>query len=80
MRQRQPSATELDFLDQIAGITGVGWTASLLGYLMTVIGYGNSIISRLVVEPRSLLYVGSTLFVVTLGLDRVQRMISFQEQ
>ena len=79
MRQLQTSASEFEFLDQIAGITGVGWTASVLGYLMTVIGYGNSVISRLVVEPRSLLYVGSVLFLVTLGLDRLQRMVALPE-
>lgn len=74
------STSETDYVDQIAGITGLGWTASLLGYLITVIGYGNSVISRLVVEPRSLLYVGSLLLVVTLGLDRFQRLLTEKER
>ena len=55
-----------DTLDQVAGVTGVGWTASLLGYLSTMVGYGNS----LVTNPQSLLYLGGVLFVATLGLDR----------
>ncbi len=76
----QPSTSETEFVDQIAGITGLGWTASLLGYLITVIGYGNSVVSRLVVDPRSLLYVGTILFVVTLGLDRFQRLLTEQER
>ena len=76
----QPSTSETEFVDQIGGITGLGWTASLLGYLITVIGYGNSVVSRLVVDPRSLLYVGTILFVVTLGLDRFQRLLTEQER
>lgn len=72
----QPSPSETDLVDQIAGITGLAWTGSLLGYLITVIGYGNSVISRLVVEPRSLLYVGTILFAVTLGLDRLQETLT----
>ncbi|WP_418280351.1 hypothetical protein [Halorubrum sp. DTA98] len=72
----QVSAPDTELVDQIAGITGLGWTASLLGYAISVIGYGNSVIGRLVVEPRSLLYVGTVLFVVTLGLDRFQRTLT----
>lgn len=74
------SPSETDLVDQIAGITGLGWTASLLGYLITVVGYGNSVISRLVVDPRSLLYVGSVLLVVTVGLDRFQRTLTEQDR
>ncbi|WP_123620400.1 hypothetical protein [Halorubrum sp. CSM-61] len=61
-----------DLLNQLTGLTGMGWTASVLGYLSTVIGYGNSLISRLVAEPQSLLYVGGSFFLLTLGLDRLQ--------
>jgi hypothetical protein len=61
-----------DTLDQVAGVTGVGWTASLLGYLSTMVGYGNS----LVTNPQSLLYLGGVLFVATLGLDRLRATLA----
>lgn len=64
--------TETDLLNQLTGLTGLGWTASVLGYLSTVIGYGNGLLTRLVVEPQSLLYVGGSFFLLTLGLDRLQ--------
>ena len=64
--------TDKDLLNQLTGLTGLGWTASVLGYLSSVIGYGNGVIGRLVAEPQSLLYVGGSLFVITLGLDRLQ--------
>lgn len=76
----QTSTSEIELVDQIAGITGLGWTASLLGYAITVIGYGNSVVSRLVADPQSLLYVGTVLFLVTIGLDRFQRLLTEQEQ
>jgi len=63
-------------LDQIAGLTGIGWTTSLLGYLSTTIGYG----SALVTNPQSLLYLGGVLFVATLGLDRLKAALSDREQ
>jgi len=58
-------------LNQLAGITGLGWTASILGYLGTVLGYGNGLVSRLITEPYSLLFVGLAFFLATLGLDRL---------
>ncbi|WP_435097213.1 hypothetical protein [Halorubrum sp. N11] len=64
-----------DLLNQLTGLTGLGWTASVLGYLSTVIGYGNGLLSRLVVEPQSLLYVGGSFFLLTLGLDRLQTKV-----
>lgn len=67
---------DVDLLDQLAGLTGLGWTASILGYLGTVVGYGNGLLARLVVEPQSLLYVGGTLFVATVGLDRLRKALS----
>jgi hypothetical protein len=66
-------------LDQLAGLTGLGWTASVLGYLGSVIGFGNSIISRLVADPISLLYLGGVLLVATVGLDRLQNSLSIDE-
>jgi hypothetical protein len=56
-----------DSLDQLAGVTGFGWTASLLGYVSSTIGYSTA----LVTNPQSLLYLGGVLFVATLGLDRL---------
>lgn len=64
--------TDKDLLNQLTGLTGIGWTASVLGYLSTVIGYGNGLISRLATEPQSLLYVGGSFFLLTLGLERLQ--------
>lgn len=60
-----------DVLNQLAGITGLGWTTSVLGFLSTVVASGNSIVSRLVADPQSLLYVGAVFFVATVGLDRL---------
>lgn len=59
--------------EQLAGVTGLGWTTSTLGFLGTVLGYGNSVVSRLATEPSSLLYVGFVCFLATLGLDRVAK-------
>lgn len=61
-----------DVLDQAAGITGLGWTGSVLGYLSTMVGYGNSVVA----SPQSLLYLGGALFVTTLGLDRLRDLLS----
>ena len=60
-----------DVLDQLAGVTGLGWTTSTLGFLGTVMGYGNTLITRFVADSRSLLYVGVVFFLATLGLDRL---------
>ncbi|MFD1647402.1 hypothetical protein [Haloarchaeobius litoreus] len=56
----------------MAGVTGLGWTVSLLAYLSTLLGYGNVVVARLVGSPRALLYLGGGLLVATLGLDRLQ--------
>lgn len=68
-----------DALNQLAGITGIGWTASILGYLATMIGYGSALLSRLVVDPQSLLYLGGALFVATFGLDRLRNAAADDE-
>ena len=67
--------SDTDLLNQLSGLTGLGWTGSVLGYLSTMIGYGNGLISRLATEPKSLLYVGGSFFLLTLGLDRLQHRI-----
>jgi hypothetical protein len=70
----EPSAAlPEDALDHLAGLTGLGWTAALLGYLLTLVGVGHSVVTRVVAHPVSLLYLGGVLPVVTLGLDRRQR-------
>jgi len=79
MQQQRSSVFDSDSLDQLAGVTGLGWTVSVLGYLGTVIGYSNAVVSRLVVEPQSLLYVGSALFVATFGLDRIRNRVSEED-
>lgn len=72
----QLSVSDNNVLDQLAGLTGFGWTAALLGYLGSVFGYGSSLISRLAVDPQSLLYLGGALFVATFGLDRLQNRLT----
>ncbi|MUV88046.1 hypothetical protein GJ631_16160 [Natronomonas sp. CBA1123] len=64
-------ASDRDGLDQLAGITGLGWTASIIGYLGTAIGIGNTLVAR-VADPQSLLYLGAVLFAATFGLDRLR--------
>lgn len=73
MRLRRPSTLDDDVLEQAAGITGIGWTTSLLGYVVAVTGAGNHVVAPLVMEPQSLLYLGAVLFVTTIGLDRIRR-------
>lgn len=67
---------DTDRLDQLAGVTGLGWTASWLGYLGFAVGYGNGLVSRLVTTPQSLLYVGLVCFLATLGLDRLAERLT----
>lgn len=71
MPVKETLQSERDLLTQLSGLTGLGWTASILGYLTTLIGYGNAIVVR-VAEPQSLLYLGIGLFLATLGLDRLR--------
>lgn len=73
-------ASDADTLDQLAGLTGLGWTVSVFGYVSAAVGYGSFVLSRLVVEPQSLLYLGGVLFVTTLGLDRLRDRGSNQER
>jgi len=69
---RKPSVSlDTDRAEQLAGLAGLGWTTSALGFLGTVLGYGNSVVSRLVAEPSSLLYVGVVCFLAMVGLDRI---------
>ncbi|WP_178916228.1 hypothetical protein [Natronomonas gomsonensis] len=72
-------ASDRDGLDQLAGITGLGWTASIIGYLGTAIGIGNTLVAR-VADPQSLLYLGAVLFAATFGLDRLHDKRSNRER
>lgn len=76
MALRQRLTANEDTLNQVAGFTGFGWTASVLGYLSTAIGYSNAFVTN----PQSLLYLGVVLFVTTLGLDRLKHRLSNGEQ
>lgn len=58
-----------ELLDQLAGITGIGWTTSILGFLSTVIGYGTTVVAN----PATFLYIGTAFFLATLGLDRLRK-------
>lgn len=61
-----------ELLNQLAGLTGLGWTASMLGFLSAASGYGGSFVPR----PQWFLALAVILFVVTLGLDRLTRGLS----
>jgi hypothetical protein len=61
-------------LHTVAGITGVGWTGSMPGYLETAVGYGSP------GDPQSVLYLGGVLFVATVGFDRLRRALSERER
>lgn len=76
MLSKLPTPSDSNALDQLAGLTGIGWTASLLGYLAAAVGIGNSVVTRLVADPVSLLYLGGVLLVATLGLDRLQNSLA----
>lgn len=69
-----------DVLTQIAGLTGLGWTISVLGFLSTVAGYGTSLVTRLVTEPHALLYLGAVFFLATIGLDRLANRLSERDR
>lgn len=77
---KQRLVSDSNVLDQLAGITGIGWTVSILGYVSAAIGYGTVFISRLVTDPQSLLYLGGVLFMTTLGLDRLRDRRSKSER
>ena len=71
MSLREMQESEKDILNQLSGLTGLGWTTSLLGYLSMVLGYSNSILIR-IADPQSLLYLGVCFFLTTLGIDRLR--------
>lgn len=79
MSMRKQLYSKKDVLTQFAAITGIGWTASLLGYLGAVLGYGTAIVPRVAPHPQSLLYVGGILLVTTFGLDRLEQSLSNAE-
>ena len=64
--------SDVNTLDQLAGITGVGWTVSILGYVSVMLGHEVVIVSRFVTDPQPLLYLGGALFLATFGLDRLR--------
>jgi hypothetical protein len=74
MNENETTSTEQGRMYQMAGVTGLGWTVSILAYLSTLLGYGNVVVARLVGSPRALLYLGGGLLVATLGLDRLHGM------
>ncbi len=78
MGAKRLSLPDRDLLTTIAGITGLGWTTSILGFLSTVVGVGNGLVARLAVDPQTLLYVGAVCFLTTLGLDRLADRVADQ--
>lgn len=77
---KQLLVSDRGVLDQLGGITGFGWTISILSYVGTVLGYGNSLVMRLVADPQSLLYLGGVLFGATFGLDRLRDTLSDRDR
>ncbi|MFB6139973.1 MAG: hypothetical protein ABEJ26_06015 [Halosimplex sp.] len=67
----KPTTLGTDNAEQLAGITGLGWTTATLGFLGTALGYGHSVLGRLASDSQTLLYVGAVCFLATLGLDRI---------
>jgi hypothetical protein len=67
---------ETETCSRLAGLTGLGWTTSVLGFISTALGYGNGLVGRLVTDPRSFLYLGLFFFLTTLGLDRLANSAS----
>ena len=49
-------------LSQFGGVTGLGWTTSVLGYASSVIGTGSGSVTRLTTGPQSFLYAGACCF------------------
>lgn len=64
-----------ELLDQLAGLTGIGWTVSMLGFLSAVLDVGRWDAGHLGADPAPLLAVGVVLFVTTVGLDRLGRTV-----
>jgi len=60
------------FLHELAGLTGLGWTASMLGFLGSLIWYGNDVRPALPIGPRTLLGLGICFFLATQLLDRLR--------
>jgi hypothetical protein len=65
-----------DLLYQLGGITGLGWTASLLAYIWATIGPADGLGGPIAIDPRILLVLGVVFFVVTVGLDRLQTSVA----
>lgn len=64
-----------ELLDQLAGLTGIGWTVSMLGFLSAVLDVGRWNVAHLGADPAPLLAVGVVLFATTVGLDRLGRTV-----
>ena len=68
-----------DNLHRLGGVTGLGWTTSILGYLTTYFGVGSTYATRLFTDPHSFLYAGGLFFLATLGIDRLARSNTDEE-
>jgi hypothetical protein len=72
----QSILSDRDRVHQLAGLTGLGWTVSILSYVGLLFGYGNSLARSLGADPSVLLYIAGGFFVTTLFLDRLHGTIA----
>ena len=69
--KQRPELNE-ELLNQLAGLTGLGWTASMLGFVSAAIGYGGSFAPG----PQWFLSLAVVFFLATVGIDRLRKGLS----
>lgn len=72
------SRLDANTLYQLGGLTGMGWTTSVIGYVTTLVTNGSTYLTRVVTEPTSLLYAAGVFFLLTLGCDRLASRLRSQ--
>lgn len=76
MRSKLGDLSDDAVLHELAGITGVGWTASSLGFIGSLVWYGNAPGPSQPLGSWVLLAVAIGCFVTTVGLDAFRSVIS----
>mgnify|MGYP000580871393 CR=1 FL=1 len=75
MRLSPRTLADEELLHELAGITGVGWTASSLGFIGSLLWYGDGIGASHSLATRALLYLAIASFLATLGLDALRSVV-----